>query len=427
MIRKLTILAATTMLVATFPSVGSADHRTAAHPRLGGPPLGPGPVIPVAPAVLATNRLALELLPRLGGSGNVVFSPYSIEAALAMVDQGAAGATASQIAHVLGGNGGSLLGRSNDALSGSLSTSVTAPQGTAAAATARLLIANGLWVQRGLALESPFPAALSNDFGAAPQAVDFASQPEVARQTINSWVADHTGRLIRNLMGPGAISSRTALVLANAIYLKARWASPFVKDSTTDQPFLVTAKQRVSAPFMTQPPTSFGYVHGQGYQAIELPYLNSDLSMLAVMPKAGTLGEFEGDLKRTGLNRITGALAPHRVDLRMPKLELALHTDLTQELSTLGMPLAFSNEADFSQITKATSLKIAAVEHGAKIKIDEAGTVAAAATGISLEPTAIENGPAVKLTLDHPYLLFLRDDSTGTVLFAARVTDPTQS
>jgi serpin B len=112
------------------------------------------------------------------------------------------------------------------------------------------------------------------------------------------------------------------------------------------------------------------------------------------------------------------------VDLRMPKLRLKLQTNLNAALARLGMPTAFSDNADFSGITHATSLKIQAVQHGADLRIDEAGTVAAAATGISLMPTAAAPGFTAHVTLNHPYLLFLRDDTTGAILFAARVADP---
>ena len=57
--------------------------------------------------------------------------------------------------------------------------------------------------------------------------------------------------------------------------------------------------------------------------------------------------------------------------------------------------------------------------------MDEAGTVAAAATGISLTPT-LAIRPAIRLVFDHPFLAFIRDRRTGAILFAARVTDPTQ-
>jgi serpin B len=88
------------------------------------------------------------------------------------------------------------------------------------------------------------------------------------------------------------------------------------------------------------------------------------------------------------------------------------------------MPVAFSDAADFSGITTQTSLKISAVQHAAYLRVDEQGTVAAAATGIAVEPTAIQVEPAPQLTLDHPFLAFLRDSATGAILFVAQVTDP---
>jgi serpin B len=382
---------------------------------------------PAAAAVTATNRLATTLLPRLGRGGNVVFSPYSIAAALAMADQGATGETATQIGHVLGTPDAPALGAGEATLASRLRTAITPPAGAPPTGAPQLDIANGIWVSSKLPLAAPFQSALARDFGAAPQAAPFSSQPDAARQAINSWVAHHTAQLIKNLMAPGSVSAMTKLVLANAIYLKAHWQNQFIKSSTAPGQFTTASGQHVTAQFMTQPPVSFAYARGEGYQAIELPYSNSTLSMLAVMPTLGTLTQFQRRLNPARVATIAGSLSPKLVDLRMPRLSLALHASLGPVLSALGMPIAFSDQADFSGITKAASLKIQAVEHGATLRVDEQGTVAAAATGIAFEPTAIRGGPTVSLTLNHPFLLFLRDDASGAILFAARVEDPTGS
>lgn len=381
-----------------------------------------------APAVAATNGLAVDLLRALGSPGeNVVFSPYSIQAALAMVDAGAAGNTASQINRVLRTSGAPALDASNGALSAGLESSVARPNGAPAADAARLNIANGLWVQSGLSLKATFAAALSRNFGAAPQRTDFKSQPEAARKSINSWVSSHTAQLIKDLMPPGSITVQTALVLANAIYLKANWSSPFDAAATRPGTFLTAAGTRVRTPFMAQPATEFPYRRTAGYVAVDLPYLYSHLSMLMVMPSAGTLGRFQRQLSAAALTALAGATAPQRLILRMPRFHLIAHRSLNAALAALGMPVAFTDRADFSGITAQVPLKISTVEHGADLKVDEHGTIAAAATGISLSPTAVAPSPATRLTLDHPFLLFLRDDHTGAVLFAGRVTDPTKS
>jgi serpin B len=381
------------------------------------------PPIP-APAVTATNALGLKLLPRLGGGGNVVFSPYSIQTALAMLDQGAAGTTAAQIDKLLGGQSAPALAAANEALTAGLTDAVLPPHGAPAADTARLLTADALWVESGLPLQQPFQSALQQDFGAAPQAASFSTDPDAARQAINQWAADHTAQLIKNLMPPGSITSQTALVLANAIYLKARWENPFVKASTANAPFFTSKAQHVSVPFMTERAFEAPYGQGPGYRAIELPYADSTLSMLAVMPPQGTLPGFQRKLTPASLSQISGALRTRNVDLQMPRLTLRLHASLNGALEALGMPVAFSALADFSGITHRESLKIQDVEHGAYMRVDEAGTVAAAATGISTEPTAVLGGPMVHLSLNHPFLLFLRDDTTGAILFAGRVVNP---
>jgi serpin B len=378
-------------------------------------------------AVTATNALGLELLPRLGGSGNVVFSPYSIQTALAMLDQGAARGTAAQIDKLLGGQSASELAAANGALATGLRDAVTAPPHAPAADQARLLTADALWVEAGLPLERPFQTSLRQDFGAGPQAAHFATDPDAARAAINRWAAAHTAQLIKNLMPPGSITTRTALVLANAIYLKARWENPFVESSTANAPFFTAPGAHVSVPFMTESPFEARYGRGAGYEAIELPYADSTLSMLAVMPAQGTLPSFQRALTPASLTRIAGSLGARNVDLELPRLKLQLHTSLNQTLEALGMPAAFGPQANFSGITRKESLQIQQVEHGAYMRVDEAGTVAAAATGISTMPTAVLGGPTVHVLLNHPFLLFLRDDTTGAILFAGRVINPAQS
>ncbi len=381
-----------------------------------------------AAATQATNALALELLPRLGAPrANAVFSPYSVQAALAMVSAGAAGQTASQIGRVLHAADLQSLQASNASLSSALARASALPHGARAADAARLQIANGLFIQSGLLLKPQFVATLSDNFGAAPQRVSFRLRPAAARQRINAWVASRTANRITHLMPPGAISPQTALVLANAIYLRAHWKSPFDLTATSPGPFFPAAGARVTAHFMTQQPLQLPYARGTGYQAVQLPYLNSTLSMLIVMPQLGTLASFEQSLSIAALTGLRQALAPRLVALRMPRFHLDGSASLDDLLKALGMPLAFSDNADLSGITAQARLKISRVQHAADLMVNESGTVATAATGVALAPTAVA-APSrpVQLALNHPFLLFLRDDTTGTILFAARVADPTR-
>jgi serpin B len=381
-----------------------------------------------AAAVASTNALAFDLLRRLGRpSDNLVFSPYSVQATLAMVYSGAAGQTAVQLGHVLGGSSASGLGASNRSLALRLRAATAAPSGAGAKDVATLDLANSLWLSSHMSLERQFARALLAGFGAAPQTADFEAHPEAARQAINAWVASRTAHVIDNLMPPGSISTQTVMVLANAIYLKAHWSNPFSPQDTTLSTFFNAVGAHVRVRFMTQPPAEFGYLRGHGFVAVDLPYLYTRLSMLLVMPSTGTtLASFQRRLSRSQLTAITQSLSPRMVRLRMPRFHLIAHEGLNAVLASLGMPIAFTDRADFSRITPSPPLEISTVQHGADLTVDEQGTVAAAATGIAIQPTAGAPGPVTQVTLDHPFLLFLRDDQSGAILYAGRLADPSR-
>lgn len=369
----------------------------------------------------AGEGLAIALLLRLGqGGGNVVFSPYGIESALTMVDAGARGSSATEIDHVLHTARPAAVAAGLAAAAARLTAVSTAPNAP------RVHVANGLWVRSGLALKKPFIRTLSSLFGASPQSVDFAGAPDTARRMINSWVAARTAHRIVNLFPSGTITGQTAVVLADAIYLAAHWANPFTPSATAPGPFYTDAGPTAQVPFMTQTPVALAYGRGRGYRAIDLPYLRSTLSMLLVMPTPRTLAHFEQGLSVGSFARLERSLSPKRVDLHVPRFRLTFDTELNPILSELGMPVPFTGGADFSGITAQTRLKLSAVEHAASLRVDEQGTVATAATGIAIEPTAVAPEPATRLTLDHPFLVVLRDDATGTILFVAQVTDPAE-
>ena len=368
----------------------------------------------------AESAFALSLLDRLAGPGNLVYSPYSIYTALAMVDAGAAGQTASQIDHVLAATShGAAIG-DGAALQRAIAA---ATHGGPQAPT--LETANALWTQSGVAFEQPFISTLSDRFGAPPQSTDFAASPAAATAAINAWVAKHTNELIRALLAPGSIGPQTTFVLANAIYLKARWESPFALSLTQPGPFTTEAGTVERVPFMNQQDTMYRYGAGTGYQALALPYSSSSLSLLAILPRGQTLSALERGLTPHSLAAIVATLAPHEVTLALPKLDLSTQADLDGPLSALGMRDAFGPGADFSAMTKQRALDISLVEHAADLKLDEQGTVAAGAT-VVVGPTAIARPPAgiVTLRFDHPFLLLLRDDASGAILFVAQVANP---
>ncbi len=367
----------------------------------------------LAPAA-ATAPFGLSLMRSLG-AGNLVLSPDSIAAALAIAGSGAGGATASQMARVL-----HLSSPLAFAAVGQLQGDIAAEQRAAADGDPEaptLELANGLFIQQGTALKAPFLAGLQRNFGAAPQSVDF-QQPS-AVEAINAWVSTHTQGVIPRILA--GLPARTLLALANAIYLKAAWRYPFKPQATASAPFH-GQHGNASIAFMHES-DALPYTRGRGYAAVELPYRSSTLSLLVVLPLSQSLTALERGLTAGRLGAIVGGLSSRPVEVSLPRFHLATHTMLNGTLRSLGMTDAFGN-ADFSGMADR-ELELGVVAHAADFRVDEAGTVAAAATVVTIEPTvARAPGPRpVSFDADRPFLFFLRDDHTGAVLFDGRLSD----
>ncbi|HUB76528.1 MAG TPA: serpin family protein [Solirubrobacteraceae bacterium] len=373
----------------------------------------------------AGDAFALDLLHELAGDANLVYSPYSIEVALAMAGAGAAGQTATQMAQVLHASSSAAAVADAAALRRALRRAVGTGRGAPT-----LDVADGLWTQSGLALGQPFRAALTGAFGAPPRSTDFATAPAAALAAINSWVSKHTGALIHSLLPPGSVDTQTALVLANAVYLKALWATQFERSATSPGPFTTATGAVVRVPFMHQSGGDENYLYGAGpsYQAVFLPYMDSTLGMLAILPRGQTLASFDSGLNAQSLGSIIDSLSGSwDVNLALPRLDLSSREPLNPPLTRLGMTDAFGPSADFSGITAQRRLSLSLVEHAAVLKVNEHGTVAAAATAIVAPGAAVPvRRPSVTIDLNHPFLALVLDEASHTVLFVARVENPAE-
>ena len=384
------------------------------------------------------DAFGADLYQRLPATGNLVFSPSSIAIALRLVLLGARGETAAQIAAALH------LGRPDQA--GPDLRTVLALLGDLAAGDLTLRAPSTVWVQSGLPLEPGFTAALA---AAADRAAtvslrnaDFRRDAEQARQEINQVIAEQTAGRISDLLGPGVLDASTSLVLASAVYLKAAWAHPFPAGATHGAPFHPDSGIQVTVPTMRLG-ARLRYLRGDGFQAVGLPYAGSRLGLLIVLPDgppgadppgadppAG--GQPGGGLPGIGpdsggLGRLLARLAPRQVSLALPRFRVTSGFALRPLLAALGMPLAFSPDADFSGITTAQRLRIDEVAHKAYIDVNEEGTEAAAATAVIMKASArfMNTEPPVEVIVDRPFLFAITDMESGLPLFLGRVTDPT--
>ena len=242
----------------------------------------------------------------------------------------------------------------------------------------QLHIANALWGQKGYPFVQGFLDLLAEYYGGGMNLVDFSANPDGCRQTINRWVSGATGNRINNLLPEGSILSVTRLVLTNAIYFKGCWADSFRRADTRDTAFSLLDGNTVTAPLMYQQ-NGFPYAEGTDFQAVELYYRGGQVSMVVLLPAAGRFTEFESRLGDSLFESICAALQSCNVTLSLPKFTFTSGTiSLRQVLSDMGMPVAFTAQADFTGMATAGQLFIGDVLHQAFVAVDEHGTEAAA-------------------------------------------------
>jgi serpin B len=293
-------------------------------------------------------------------------------------------------------------------------------------ATYQLSVANRLWGQTGKSFLPAFLSTMNTDYRAPLSRLDFIDAPESSRQTINTWTADQTNQKIQDLMPQGSITPNTQLVLTNAIYFDGKWDDPFNTSLTNPESFTLASGSVESVSMMHQE-SSFKYGSFQNFSMLEMPYQGGDLSMLAILPNtANGLPAVEKSLNAQTLKQDESRLKLTEVKLGLPKFTINSGFGLGATLAKMGMPTAFTKAADFSGMDGQNDLHIDSVIHKAFINVNEDGTEAAAATGVTMTTTAIEEyppSPAI-FDADHPFDYMIVDNKTGSLLFMGRVTDP---
>ena len=371
----------------------------------------------VETAVQGNTEFALALYQELQATErNLLFSPYSISTALAMTYAGARGDTEIQIAQALH----FLLDQKQ--LHPAFALLEEKLGEVEKKGNVQLRVANTLWPQKGYAFLEEFLALTKEYYGVLITPVDYR-KAEAARHTINTWVEEKTESKIKELIPPGILNALTRLVLVNAVYFKADWASQFDPHLTCESPFWVTPSDQVRVMMMTQK-HAFRYGESGGLQVLELPYAGEDLSMMVLLPsERDGLAQLEGALTVENLDRWTGLLVEMDVEVFLPRFEVTLPIRLDKTLQSTGMVDAFSGLADFSGMDGTRWLYIAAILHKAFVIVNEEGTEAAAATAVIMAGRGLPASAPV-FRADHPFAFLIRENVTGSILFLGRVVNP---
>jgi serine protease inhibitor len=364
----------------------------------------------------SANGFAFDLFkPMLAGakeSDDILISPFSITSALSMTLNGAAGETLDSMKKAL-----RLEGQTLDQVNATYLKLMT--EMVPVDSHVELDIANSVWVEKKFEVKQDFMTNVGNWYKAEARSIDI-TDPN-ALNTVNSWIADNTHDKITNMLD--YLDPNLAMLLINAIYFKGMWRYQFKTSDTSEEPFYLTFTSSESVPMMHQT-TDLQVAKDANVTIVDIPYGQGNFSMLVVLPDAGiTTSDIASTLTQEKWNEWTGLLATNtqKVDLSMPKFKYGYKRLLNDDLTSLGMGIAFSDSADFSNISNQPT-KINRIIHQSYIETNEEGTEAAAATVVEIvSSVAIQSW---NVNIDRPFLYFIHETSTGTILFMGKVGDP---
>jgi serine protease inhibitor len=400
-------------------TASAGTPTTSVAPSTTGPGTGPGSQAAPSELVAGNTAFAVDLLKasmaREQGK-NLFTSPLSVSVALAMAHAGAEGGTKQAMRDAL-----HFPNVPDAALDGQFAALLAALAQEDPRATVE--VGNSLWIDKQFApaVRDDYRARVEGPYGGQATLLDLQG-PE-AVPAINTWASEQTHGMVPKVLDE--IADEEVLFLINAVYFKGDWAAPFNKTCTHKADFRRTDGAVVQADMMCgMPKANVTASFGDGYVAARIPYAGHRLAMYVIVPNEGStpgalLDRWDGAQFTAVLDGVDGTFFD-RVEI--PKLRLKTHLDLKPALADLGMDVAFGEFADFSGIAgKDVPLALSRVLHDAVVEVDEEGTVAAAVTTVGVGVTAAP--PPV--VADRPFILAIRHEETGTVLFLGVVEDPT--
>jgi len=370
--------------------------------------------------VEGNNALALKLYRGLEGQeGNFIFSPMSIYTALGMTYVGARGPTENEMAKAL------QFSLQQSELHPAFHEVLDRFDNIHQWDGIDLSVANSLWPREGFRLTDTFLGLIHTNYNGDSHPLNFADAAAAARQ-INEWVERKTNGKISDVIGSGQITSDTRLLLCSVIYFDGKWQTQFKPSDTQPRPFYVSPILEVTVPMMNQFSTFKMTMADSGdvtIQLLDLPYTGKDLSMVLLLPLNDTLSVLEKELTAVNLDAWLKKLdqtEPQKTEVFLPRFVFHHKFDLVSELKSLGISSAFNMGADLSGMDGTTNLFIADAIHMAVIDVNEAGTLASAATWVQTDRKSLP--PSFRA--NHPFIFLIRDNSTGCVLFMGRVVNP---
>ncbi len=415
---KKTFLVLSGILIAILLLVSCSDNSAPSEPEINEPNLR-ALTAEEQVVVSSSNAFAFELLSRVNAVNeekNVFISPFSVSTALSMTLNGADGPTQDSMQLVLGLEDMEPA-QINEAYKDLVALIYSQDKKVVTE------VANSNWYKQEYTINETFEQILLDYYEAEVKSADFTDPATV--DLINDWIAGKTHDKITDMLDQ--IPPDAVMYLINAIYFKADWTYQFDKSKTADSDFTLTDGSVVSVPMMYSKGTTVGYAQNEEYQLVDIPYGNGSFSFTVISQSWNSnqsVNALVSDFTSGDLSSLLSDTMHTTLELYMPRFKIEFKDLLNDPLVDMGMGIAFSSQADFSNLFEENlSLAISRVIHQSFLEVNEEGSEAAAATIVEIVETSA--GPPTRIILDKPFLFFIRENHTNTILFSGKLLNPT--
>lgn len=366
----------------------------------------------------AGNRMGFRVLKQLYSGTDVVFSPLSLQYALAMTANGASGATLQELVDFLGFGDIGL-----DALNEYCR--ILMEELPAVDLQSTLRVVNALLADDSVKLLHSFQETLASNYYAAVENMPFEN-PEAVASRVNDWADRCTDGFIKKVLEPEDFSPQTIALIMNALYFKAKWSGSehrpmFVEDSTTKEQFRLSDGSQVTVPMMH---TSgyYQYAEMDGYTVLALPFSNGNYRMYFLLPQSNDIQGLIDRLPGISWRELAGSLnSDAEVFADIPRFEVENRYSIDEAMKALGVQMPFSPlSATFDRMMDGgRGVFIEKIIQKAKIAVTEWGTEAAAVSVVMMGEGAIppEEHKQVFFKADHPFVFAIGEVSSGVLLF----------
>lgn len=364
--------------------------------------------------IKADNTFGFDLYQKLAVDAepgtNVMISPLSVSQALAMTYNGANGATRIAMENAL-----QTAGIDRDELNELNKTLVDALLSHDPKVI--LEIANSIWYRQEYDILQDFIKRNKDFYNADVRPMDFSAAN--CKDIINGWVDDKTHGKISEIVKE--IKPESFMFLINAIYFKGTWTYEFAKKDTHTEPFYLEDGTTKQVNMMKQE-LDLNTLSNEWFNSVELPYGKGNWRMFLFLPAGDKkLAEIEGRFTQENWEQwLKSYQESKEVRLYLPRFTFAYEESLKKVLASMGMDVAFSDQADFTGILPGGGLLISDVKHKTFVEVNEEGTEAAAVTSVEIEFTSIGN----YISFNRPFLFVIAERSTGAILFIGKLVNP---